>query len=36
MSQSGSDTVITFSGADILTIHNVLPSQLQANDFYLA
>ena len=36
MSQSGADTVITLNGADILTIRNVLPSELLATDFQLA
>ena len=35
MSQSGADTVITLNGADILTIRNVLPSELLATDFQL-
>ena len=36
MSQSGADTVITLNGADILTIRNVLPSELLATDFQFA
>jgi hypothetical protein len=35
MTQNGGDTVITL-GADILTIHNLTPGQLQASDFGLA
>jgi hypothetical protein len=36
MTRSGADMVITFNGADIRVVRNVLPSAWEAADFQLA